>query len=178
MDCLTLCRELQIIHKWCLVLLNCLSNLKQALNACLCPFRVFCTFCIQLTCLPSKIHPIINQPPKNKNDSTQPKTAIQKHNGKINVLNLYFLGNKKLTIRQLMNTLGSTGAGFGQTLLSNVVPVRGQWAATEEGAVRGTGNKVVTPVAVGEVAIRRTVLDRVNVVATSGLSSGSGVWHD
>lgn len=77
-----------------------------------------------------------------------------------------------------MNTLGSTGAGFGQTLLSNVVPVRGQWAATEEGAVRGTGNKVVTPVAVGEVAIRRTVLDRVNVVANSGLSSGSGVWHD
>lgn len=94
------------------------------------------------------------------------------------MLNLYFLGNKKLTTRRLMNTLGSTGAGFGQTLLSNVVPVRGQWAATEEGAVRGTGNKVVTPVAVGEVAIRRAVLDRVNVVATSGLSSGSGVWHD
>lgn len=127
--------------------------------------------------MPSKNHPIINQRPQNKK-KFYPTTNSNTKTRKINVLNLYFLGYKKLTTRQLMNTLGSTGAGFGQTLLSNVVPVRGQWAATEEGAVRGTGNKVVTPVAVGEVAIRRTVLDRVNVVATSGLSSGSGVWHD
>lgn len=94
------------------------------------------------------------------------------------MLNFIFLVIKKLTTRHWMNTLRSTGARFGQTLLSNIVPVRGQWTATEEGAIRGTGNKVVTPVAVCEVAIRRTVLDRVNVVAASGLCSGSGAWHD
>lgn len=139
----------------------------------------FCNFCIQSTCLPSKNHPIINQPPPNRKFCpTKNSNTKTRYNGKINVLNIYFLGNKKLTTRHLMNTLGSTGARFGQTLLSNIVPVRGQWTATEEGAVRSTGNKVVTPVAVSEVAIRRTVLDGVNVVAASGLSSGSGAWHD